>query len=707
MAPTANASSAYLPRQLTVRFEGGRAPADFAEVMARLGREGLLPLEVYVDREGATPAEILARTGRLAGSSVAPAYERYLCDINRHLCEPSKTLVWRNVRAQTDAPLPDLSCPVTRSEDRPRYALCLPMVQVRPYRTAALVQYTAGKESLEAVIGRHGGCPKLDDACRRMIRGLNQLEKGGEDVFAPSFSGLIRIPVQAYGVTLTVTSEQHLERVTEAVDGVIGRLRRDKQLTKEHRSIHYTMPTPTQKWWHPFDPAQADPGDYVARLRAMDYPFLRPADFLQSALVPVMVGVWDTFVDADHCDLVLVQGQTRVGHFEPRPIGREDPPRFSRASECGVPRQCEGRDGCRKERWDHGTHVAGIIAARLNGHGIAGVNPTARLWAYEVGDEAEAPEVDDDPILRLHRRDKPLPSVINISLAVTANGGGESRLESLVKAYAGAFLFVAAAGNDAARIADPSSCHVRPACLSTDLRQGKGVISVVALDRSGKARLAKSNFGPVFDVAAVGEAVSTLDGNFLGSADGTSVAAPHVTGLASLIYARALGLLPRLVPRPPEVKERILATADFSDTLDDVVQFGRINFRRALAFPGDVLVLKSPICGGSRPCEVKGRVRKTPAEEIRVIEGNIGGVDITTPRPIKVKHIRRIAAKDETPDSRYWVVYVDDLNPQGPILRKIVDAKFDGSPVLRFEGGGAEAIAQVLDYTCGLPCDPS
>ena len=67
-----------VPRELVIRFEGGLASANFAEVLAALGARERLPLVAYVDREGLTPAQILAKTGRLVGTTVPPVLDAYL-----------------------------------------------------------------------------------------------------------------------------------------------------------------------------------------------------------------------------------------------------------------------------------------------------------------------------------------------------------------------------------------------------------------------------------------------------------------------------------------------------------------------------------------------------------------------------------------------------------------------------------------------------
>src|SRR5437667_7183998 len=100
--------AAAVPRQLIIRFEGGLAAANFAEVISALGAQERLPLVVYVDRDGLTPAEIMAKTGRLVGGTVPPVLDAYLCSLNRHVCDTpagaaAKRGRWKNLKAPADA----------------------------------------------------------------------------------------------------------------------------------------------------------------------------------------------------------------------------------------------------------------------------------------------------------------------------------------------------------------------------------------------------------------------------------------------------------------------------------------------------------------------------------------------------------------------------------------------------------------------------
>jgi hypothetical protein len=55
---------------------------------------------------------------------------------------------------------------------------------------------------------------------------------------------------------------------------------------------------------------------------------------------------------------------------------------------------------------------------------------------------------------------------------------------------------------------------------------------------------------------------------------------------------------------------------------------------------------------------------------------------------------------DDSPESRYWVVYVDHVK----VIRKIREARFEGSPQLRLSGGRRQPVSGIRDYTCAIRC---
>jgi serine protease len=195
----------------------------------------------------------------------------------------------------------------------------------------------------------------------------------------------------------------------------------------------------------------------------------------------------------------------------------------------------------------HGTHVAGTIAQSTNNnYGVAGIAYKAKIMPLKVigthggtvADIAEAIKFAAD-----HNAD-----VINLSLG----GGGDSLLlqEAINYAYDKGVLLIGAAGN-----ANQNS-SVYPA------RYPK-VISVSATDAVGN-KAPYSNFGAGVDISAPGGSETgkiiqeTITGENQQTAlvgfQGTSMAAPHVAGVAALIKASG-------VTEPDEIKQILIQSA--------------------------------------------------------------------------------------------------------------------------------------------------
>jgi subtilisin family serine protease len=180
----------------------------------------------------------------------------------------------------------------------------------------------------------------------------------------------------------------------------------------------------------------------------------------------------------------------------------------------------------------HGTHVAGTIGASGNdGEGVAGVSWRAGLMALRVLDDSGAGYVSD--VIRAYGyAARHGARIVNLSL-----GGGEySRAEHDAIAAAPGALFVVAAGNDAM---DNDVTGAYPC--------NYGLENVVCVAASGRddALASFSNYGATtVDLAAPGvDIASTWPNNRWVYLDGTSMATPHVSGVAALLLARdgALG----------------------------------------------------------------------------------------------------------------------------------------------------------------------
>ncbi|MBD8525667.1 S8 family serine peptidase [Pseudoxanthomonas sp. CAU 1598] len=246
--------------------------------------------------------------------------------------------------------------------------------------------------------------------------------------------------------------------------------------------------------------------------------------------------------------------------------GRDDNPQdegdWFAVGDCPAPIDKDWRNSS----W-HGTHVAGTVAARThNASGVAGVAFNANIQPVRVlgrcgGTTADivdaivwaaGGEVDGVP-------KNPTPArVINMSLGGMGSCGSATRdAINFAVLQAGAAVVVAA-GNDNVSVtqATPANC--------------KNVLNVAALAPNGD-RAYYSNHGPWVDVAAPGgsgklplsdniystwNAGTTVPGmpSYKWST-GTSMAAPHVAGLAAMVFSASPGI------SGPEVETIIKSTA--------------------------------------------------------------------------------------------------------------------------------------------------
>ena len=243
----------------------------------------------------------------------------------------------------------------------------------------------------------------------------------------------------------------------------------------------------------------------------------------------------------------------------------------------------------------HGTHVAGTIGANTNnGVGVAGVTWAGKIMPLRVLGCEGGTSFDIVQAVRfaagLDNASNTLPAqradIINLSLG--GAGGSFSEEQTFLEAQAAGSLIIAAAGNEGSSIPNYPAAY-------------EGVISVSATTIDDRMA-SYSNFGSTIDLAAPGgdntadlngdaqpDLVLSTDGDDDGPITpsyefkaGTSMAAPHVAGVAALMKA----LLPELTP---QTFAQALEAGQLTDDLgeagrDDFFGAGRINALKAMRF---------------------------------------------------------------------------------------------------------------------------
>lgn len=196
----------------------------------------------------------------------------------------------------------------------------------------------------------------------------------------------------------------------------------------------------------------------------------------------------------------------------------------------------------------HGSHVAGIVAALNNTIGVVGVGPDIDLYAVKVLNRKGSGYVSDI-IEGLGWCEANGMDVVNMSLGTTADT--QSFHDAVSALYASGTVIVAAAGNDGI-----GSAVNYPAAYPE-------VIAVSATTQTdGLASFTCT--GPQIELAAPGYSIySTYKSGGYATLSGTSMASPHVAGVAALVIASPVAAGDTNgVWDPAEVRTRLQVTAE-------------------------------------------------------------------------------------------------------------------------------------------------
>ncbi|HEY3108269.1 MAG TPA: S8 family serine peptidase [Chloroflexota bacterium] len=298
----------------------------------------------------------------------------------------------------------------------------------------------------------------------------------------------------------------------------------------------------------------------------------------------VAIAILDSGVDQDHPDLAA---KLRPGA------------NFLGADPSYDPSSCPTRDGVQDD-FDHGTHVSGIAAAATNnGIGVAGIAWQPMILPVKVLD-CRGNGSDVQVIAGMDWAVGQGARIINLSFG----GAGQSDVldAAVERAWRAGALVIAAAGNAATDV--PFYPAASPHALA-----------ITASDRDDHFASSFSNRGPWVSLAAPGVGILSTYPTYMAQyhvqvgyqfKDGTSMAAPHVAGLAALLLSlhpdyspnRIMAILFISADRIESCPTGISACPYDAHGRNDYFGYGRINAARAVRVANGLLLPLAPQRGG-------------------------------------------------------------------------------------------------------------
>ncbi|MPY48659.1 S8 family serine peptidase [Streptomyces sp. K1PN6] len=397
---------------------------------------------------------------------------------------------------------------------------------------------------------------------------------------------------------------------TKDVSGVIAEYRADPQVAyvvpdRLNKPLATPNDTEYAKQWDLFESTAGMrvPGAWdIATGSGVTVAVIDTGYVAHSDLAANVVGGYDFIADT-----------AVAGDGNGRDSNPADPGDWTNANECG------SGWGATTSSW-HGTHVAGTIAAVTNNNkGVAGIAYNAKVSPLRVLGRCGGYDSDiiDAITWASGGSVSGVPANTNVAKVINMSLGGGGSCTSATQSAINAAVnrgttVVVAAGNSNANAANysPASCS--------------NVISVAALGRSG-SKAYYSNYGSVVDIAAPGGDTSTGTANGILSTlntgtqgpasetyayyQGTSMAAPHIAGLAALMKSANSSLTPAQIESAIKTNARALpgtcsggcgaGLADAAKTVQAVSggSTGGTTFTStsALAIPDNGPAVESPI----------------------------------------------------------------------------------------------------------------
>ena len=370
----------------------------------------------------------------------------------------------------------------------------------------------------------------------------------------------------------------------------------------------------------------SDPGVEYVEVDARLYPALIPNDPFyaqQTHYFDVSTGInlpnaWDNSTGSGIVVAVVDTGSTPHGDLNANTVAgydfitnlfmsRDGNGRDANPNDEGdwnpAANECYYGSPIRNSSW-HGTHVAGTIGALTNnGGGVAGVAFGARIQHVRVLGRCGGTlsDIVDGITWASGGTVSGVPANANpariINMSLSGNGACSTTYQNAINAAVGrGSTVVVAAGNNGSNAASfqPAGCA--------------NVVTVGAINNTNGGRATFSNHGAAVDLSAPGvDVLSTFNsGSFVqggqtyGFNSGTSMASPHVAGVAALVQSRRIALgVPLYAPAQLESLLKARARA-FPVAVDQPIGAGIVNADAAVtAAAPQPPVIAELVCSGT------------------------------------------------------------------------------------------------------------
>ncbi|WP_250519627.1 S8 family serine peptidase [Caballeronia sp. NCTM1] len=526
-------------------------------------------------------------------------------------------------------------------------AIRVPDVSMEADSVIRVYKKSAGDRIENIIVKDREGCETFDAACRDLVKKLNDDVTGKK--LAPSYEGNLLVPSKSFTskISSDFLSEPGLatpgKGSAASNSGVAGASQTQLYLDKDIKNNILMRLSPL--------------GPQAVSSTADDTPAKLDRDLLSKLISNVNqksdrteIGLMDGVVDVGHCDFAQ-DIQVLANDFSA--LDRSP-------MKCGSVVEIEP-----EIRKNHGTHVAGLLAAKRGALSGTGINPDAKIfvvsfdvWALRTDAEHKHAQQLLDQLLRAGVK------IINLSWSYEANpneGPGNSDLISQTIRSTGATntkLFVVAAGDQGMKYDHKAgfACIYLPACLGAQ----PNVLVVSSLTSSERApqipmlgkKLVANWGGDVHLGVPAVNVMSSIWGNQMGRMSGTSQAAPVAAAAASLLLGkRALSA--------SQLKNRLIYTSDLFPSLDGKMFGGRLNISAAVDMnAANVKTLKGDKLNGAF---AKLRIGPPLTKPGSANEAAVTFERVETGEPIAVSfdNIRRLHRRSDIKDA-FDLFYIEN-----------------------------------------------